>query len=717
MGKLKNKQRSGFAFPYSLHLKIIAGYILIIGLLTAIVFVMRYETNQLVQIHTGELKRENSRKVINQVSGKLLDIAMPGELLPLWDQADFEHYYHNIQSAISLLDKLREFYPDHNQCIRIDSVCHLLQEKERQHGKLYELLKIKNKKISFIPHSHVDSLKSSNKELNSRLDHIIRDFEREAMNQIEYEQAARYGIRQTSFRILTFAMAAAFLFATLFYLLIHHDIRRRIDYRNKLEAANRDNRQLLALHRRMVLSILHDLRSPLGIISGYAELAKEEADREKRKMQIDSILTSSEHMLSLTENLLEYYKLDTGGEQLSRVAFRPDNFVQALESDFRPLAENKGLAFHIGYEPANITLNGDEERLYRIVSNLLSNAVKFTATGSITLSMRYNNGNLTVQVKDTGHGMTAEETSRIFNAFERLGHDGEVAGFGLGLSITSGLVSLLKGTIQVESHPGTGSVFTVSLPMPRTHPVREKNMIPENHSLNYPMRILIIDDDPMQQMLMREMLRRRNITCDCCTRASEVMERLRNEQYDLLITDIQMPETDGFSLLRMLRESSIPQADAISVLAMTARIDLNEEDYIEKGFAGCLFKPITLPTLIAAITGQNSLLANGEDISFSLILYDEKNPPEMLELFISETRKSMAILRDAIGREDTGALLSILHKIVPLWETMGVHIPYHPEPKDYPIIFRQGEWLVRRATQLYHSLTDTKIRHEEDTNH
>lgn len=709
-----------YSFFHSLHLKVIIGYGFLVGLLIVIGFVMRYETDKLIAVRTSELQREESRKLINRISGKLMDITIPGELLPLWEQTDFQQYHDNNQCAIANLNQLRTFYPDHSQCTRIDSVCYLLEEKEVQIGKLYELLNLKDNRTKYwkpITVSYADSLKKRNEELNDKLDRIIHDFEREAIKQSETEQEECYLIRQSSFHIISFAMVASALFAIFFYILIHLDIRKKADYRRKIEIANQKSQQLLLLHRRMVLSILHDLRSPLGVINGYAELAKEETDKEKRDMQIDSILTSSERMLSLTENLLEYYKLDAGGELPSLIAFQPNNFIQVVESDFRPLIESKGLEFHIDYEPYNITLSGDEERLYRIVSNLLSNAIKFTATGNITLSMHYDAGNLCLQIKDTGHGMTTEELSRIFNAFERLGHDGEVAGFGLGLPITSGLVSLLKGTIQVESQPGTGSLFTISLPMLCINPIKEKNTIIKNHSLSYPMRILIIDDDLMQQMLMREMLHRQNITCDCCTRVSEVMERLQNEQYDLLITDIQMPETNGFVLLKMLRESDIPQAKIISVLAMTARVDLNEYDYIEKGFAGCLFKPIILSTLITTITGQDRLLANGDDVSFSLILHEEKNPPEMLELFIHETRKSMTILRDAIERKDMEKLSFILHKITPLWETLDVHIPYHPEPKDYPTIFRQGEWLVRRATQLYHSLAGNTAEYEEDTNH
>ena len=713
--------RRKFSFTHPLHLKIIAGYSLIIGLLTVIIFVMRYENDKLILIQTNEQYRNDSRGIIYQIYGKLLDITIPGELLPLWDDMDFKHYHDDTQSAITLLNELKAFYPDDIQCSRIDSVHFLLEEKEVQVGKLYELLNInaidKTRRSNSVI-SHIDNLKSKNQALNYSLDRIIHDFERDAIQQTNNEHEQRCEVRQTSFRILSFTMVIVFLFIVLFYFLIRKDIQKRREYRQKLEAANHDNQLLLTLHRRMMLSILHDLRSPLGIISGYAELTKEEKDTHKRETQLDAILSSSNHMLSLTENLLEYYKLDTGGEQVSPVSFQPDQLMCEVDNNFRPMAESKGLEFSVVYQPCGHTLYGDRERLYRITSNLLSNAIKFTATGKVTISMECHEKNIHLNIEDTGSGMTLEETKRIFNAFERLGRDGEVSGFGLGLPITAGLVSLLGGTMQVESQPNIGSLFKVTLPMSEAGMVvKEKPTNIENHSLKYPMRILLIDDDSMQQMLMREMLRRQNITCDCCDCANEVMERLRSERYNLLITDIQMPITDGFTLLKMLRESDISQARTISVLAMTARIDLNEEDYIAKGFAGCLFKPVTLPILMRTITGHDCLLENGEDVSFSLVLHEEKNSPEMLELFICETRKNMITLRDAIEHEDAETLSFILHKVTSLWSTLGVHIPNHPKPEEYPAIFRQGEWMVRRATQLYHSLTDNTAEHEEDTNH
>lgn len=714
------KQKRKYSISHSLHMKIIAGYAFIIGILVAIAFMMHNETNKLALVEAGEQQRDAGRGLIYQIFGKLLDLTIPGELLPLWDKADFERYHHDTRTVIVALEELKQFYPAHEQCLRIDSARLLLEEKAIQVGKLYDSFGIRD--ASQLNHGslstiHTDSLKSKNQELNSRLDRIIHDFEREAIKQTKSEYELRYKIRQTSFRTLSICMVIGFLIVAVFYSLIQRDMRKRRDYRRKLETANQNNQLLLDLHRRMVLSILHDLRSPLGIISGYAELTKDETDEEKRKTQAESILSTSAHMLSLTENLLEYYRLDTGAEQVSPVAFFPDEFMQELERDFRPMAENKGLSLVTHALSEEIALSGDRERLYRIAANLISNAVKFTIAGTITVSMKYQEGMLHLQIQDTGIGMDAEGIKRIFNAFERLDNTGEAAGFGLGLPITDGLVKLLGGTIRVESKPGVGSLFTAILPMSPTILKKERKAIVQNNSLQYPLRILAIDDDPMQQILMREMLHRQNITCNCCSRADEVMEQLRSEQYDLLITDIQMPETDGFMLLKMLRESDIPQAKTISVLAMTARIDLYEEDYIEKGFAGCLFKPVTLSTLITTITGQDCLLANGEDVSFSLVLQEENNPPEMLELFISETRKNMTILRNAIEQGDAKALSVILHKLTPLWETLGVYIPHHPEPKEYPTIFRQGEWLVRRATQLYHSLTNNKMEHEKDTDY
>lgn len=180
-----------YSFFHSLHLKVIIGYGFLVGLLVVIGFVMRYETDKLISVRTGELQREESRKLINRISGKLMDLTIPGGLLPLWKQTDFQQYHDNNQCVIANLNQLRTFYPDHSQCARIDSVCYLLEEKEVQIGKLYELFNLEDNGTKYwkpITVSHADSLKRRNEELNDRLDRIIHDFEREATKQSETEQ-------------------------------------------------------------------------------------------------------------------------------------------------------------------------------------------------------------------------------------------------------------------------------------------------------------------------------------------------------------------------------------------------------------------------------------------------------------------------------------------------------------------------------------------------
>lgn len=227
----------------------------------------------------------------------------------------------------------------------------------------------------------------------------------------------------------------------------------------------------------------------------------------------------------------------------------------------------------------------------------------------------------------------------------------------------------------------------------------------DTDSFQYPKRILMIDDDLLQQLLIREMLGRQGICCDCCDHVSKAMRQLRDEQYDLLITDIQLPDINGFDLPGILRSSDIPQANVISILAITARIDIDEPEYIARGFTGCLYKPFTLLALITAMTGEDCLREHGEEVSFSTLFRGEEYRTEILELFIHETRKDMSALCNAAQSEDTNTVSDILHKIHPLWIALGLNLPSHLSTQNIPAILRTGEWLVRRAIRLHHSIT------------
>ena len=208
-----------------------------------------------------------------------------------------------------------------------------------------------------------------------------------------------------------------------------------------------------------------------------------------------------------------------------------------------------------------------------------------------------------LSVRDTGVGISAEEKERIFGAFERLDNARGIPGFGLGLAITARLVSEMRGRVEVKSVPGEGSRFSVFLPVPsagQSAPLEEK-VFPACEPPGG-IRVLVMDDDRIQLEITREMLSRSRIHCDCCTDVRELMDCLKRQEYDLLLTDIQMPGADGFSVLELLRDSNIPRAREIPAIAVTAHSG-REEEYLSAGFAGCIHKPFSAERLVTAIMG------------------------------------------------------------------------------------------------------------------
>ena len=386
---------------------------------------------------------------------------------------------------------------------------------------------------------------------------------------------------------------------------------------------------------------------------------------------------ASEYMLSLVDTLMDFYLLDTGQEQSYERIFHLESLFKETVDNYTPLAQRKSLRLSSGFSGTDVVVCGDKGHLQQIVNNLLSNALKFTKEGSVRLEAEYRNGELRLCVRDTGTGMDEKDAERIFTAFERLENARGVSGFGLGLAICSKLVSRMGGSIRVESRKGQGSEFIVLLPLPPAD--GESPLDTEKLSQHLRMegtRVLVLDDDLWQLGIVKEMLRRHRAQCDCCGDSSELVSKLRENRYDVLLMDIQMPEMDGFAVLELLRRSNIPQAKAIPVIALTARMD-DEREYLSHGFAGCIRKPFAAETLLE---GMEKVLTPGKEETgrqpdFSLILQGEDKPDEMLGIFISESRKELSRLHAALERGDRKAVHDILHKNLPLWESLRLDYP------------------------------------------
>lgn len=546
----------------------------------------------------------------------------------------------------------------------------------------------------------MERLFNNNMALNCRLYGIIRDFELETDRRLEERYMQFLWARERSFyTVSTFAVFISLL-TILLYIIIHRELNRRNRYRRQLEASNRENTELLQSRKRMMLTIAHDLRSPLAIIRATAELLPGEQERAMQEEYAGNIRHASDYMLSLVDTLMNFYLLDTGQARENISVFCLETLFREITNNYMPLVQKKGLQLLTRYSGMNAVVSCDKGHLQQIVNNLLSNALKFTGKGYVRLEATFNVGELCIKVQDTGAGMNDEEQKRIFDAFERLDNARGVSGFGLGLAIVSRLVSQLGGSIGGESHPGEGSCFTVSLPLSPADSgfLKEELQFPSDYQTEG-LRILLLDDDPRQLSATREMFRRNRVECDCYTDFRQVVARLRDEDYDALLTDIRMPDMDGFGLLELLRSSNMERAGTIPVIAVTA--DMNpEEEYLSRGFAGCIRKPFRMNELLETVS--RIVRGNRQTVwqpDFSLILSGEDNKGEMLGIFIRESRKDLDRLHGALERDERQTVREILHKNLPLW--ISVRLDYQIEELQTIVLSEPELWTEEQIRCIY----------------
>ena len=516
--------------------------------------------------------------------------------------------------------------------------------------------------------AQMDSLYVGGMELNERMNSIVSEFERENNERF----AARYRTfvleRNNSYYVVAGLALSISLLAIVLYILIHRDLNRRLRYEREFEQSDNRNRELLRSRKELMASVAHDLRAPLAAIRGCAEQLSSESDGSCRVGYLDNILHSSDYMLALVDTLMEYHRMDEGGTHSKNTLFSLKTLFEEIADSHRLAARQKKLAFTASFSGLDVMVNCDSSHIRQIVGNLLSNALKFTFHGKVLLEVEYRAGNLYISVLDTGMGIGLEEKKRIFGAFERLDNARNIPGFGLGLAITARLVSSMQGHVEVESVPGEGSRFSVFLPiLPAEQLVCPEEKFFPVCELPVDIRVLVIDDNRIQLGVISKMLSRNQIHCDCCSDVRELMDCLNKQKYDLLLTDIQMPGTNGFSVLELLRTSNIPRAWEIPVIAITARSD-KKGKYLTAGFADCLYKPFSEEELLAAVSQMDRS-------DFAAIMEGEENVEEMLDLFIKDTMGELAGIRDAFSTGDYKKLGSIIHKAAPLWEMIRINIP------------------------------------------
>lgn len=542
------------------------------------------------------------------------------------------------------------------------------------------------------------NLRYSNSIITQEINQMLRDIEEEEVNASLARLYKKQTLVHAASRKIGLIAVSSILVALLFLALISHDISRSMFYRKQLEKAKLVAENLLRSREKLILTISHDIRAPLSSIMGYIELLQRRHPDARQQYYLENMRSSSDHVLSLVNDLLDYQRLESGQIELHRLPFRVPALFQEIGMSFRPLAEAKNLQLEWVLQPEEMeqVYLGDTIRLRQVVSNLLSNAIKFTDEGKVSLivsieqveSYQYA---LVILVRDTGPGIPYEERERIFGEFARLYGTEQVEGFGLGLSITRKLVQLMHGTLTLESEEGEGSRFKVCVPLPLAGnqfmaadmPTKEADPEEALPTLDpslagQQVTCLLVDDDPLQLALTEELLKQSQVEVVCCTNPRKVCEWLRSRSFAVVITDIQMPQMDGYQLLRMIRESDMEGADRLPVVALSANVGKEQEHYREAGFTAFLNKPFTAAQLISLL---NELLkvrlepCAGFDFSSLTAFAGEDSEASMgiLRTFIEETQKSIEGLMAARAATDRVEAGRIAHKLIPLFAMLGAN--------------------------------------------
>lgn len=537
--------------------------------------------------------------------------------------------------------------------------------------------------------------------ITDQLRRILGEYEKEEINNSFRKIMQREQVVNSTTDIIAWIAVAASLIIVFFSFFILRDISRSQRYRRKLEAANQFAGQLLESREKLILTVTHDIKSPLGSIIGYIELLNNTEVTNRQSYFLKNMKGSSEHILNLVTNLLDLSKLESNKMPLEEVVFNPAHLFQEVCDSFLPLAETKKLRMtcKIGKE-LDSDCKGDALRIRQVLSNILSNAVKYTNKGTILFSAATTpDGKIVLTIKDSGPGMTREEQEMIFKEFTRLSSASAIEGTGLGLTITLKLVELLNGKIALESAPGEGSCFTIELPLNRVKhteipvtvpaaqlaPVKEQRQLPLNGS---PLRILLVDDDPLQLEMTSALLSTRGIKADTTTCPDKILEYLGEQKYDVVFSDIQMPGTDGFALVQLIRRSGFPGADTIPVVALSANPDKTEAEYQQAGFTAYLNKPfnsLQLFEVLEKVSGKilqipapqetnipNDKAAQGYTLK-NIMLFTDNDPEatrKIVESFIHDTIQNIDLFKGYLETDNLSAIFQLAHKMLPMFRQL-----------------------------------------------
>ena len=584
------------------------GYLLMALLVIGIMYIWYKEWCDLEKLEVQNCHIDTFRQESHEIFVLLIELSLSGETVLEWEYADLEHYHYQRMAMDSMLCRFKTIYPTE----RIDSVRHLLEDKERQMRKIVQVFEqqqaindkitrqvpiIVQKSVQEQPQKpkrkgflgifgkkekpkptvtttmlrsldrdmiaeqraqsrrlseYTDSLAARNAELNRQLHGFIRQMDKNVQADLQKREAEITAMREQSFMQIGSLTGFVLLLLAISYIIIHRNANRIKRYKQKttdligqLQQSVEQNEALIASRKKAVHTITHELRTPLTAIIGYTALMEKGNDADKKERYVRNIRQSSDRMREMLNTLLSFFRLDNGKEQPNFSPCRISAITHILETEFTPVAMNKGLSLTVKNVCDAVVLT-DKERIIQIGKVLL--------------------------------------------------------------------------------------------------------------------------------LMLKEMYAQEGIHCDTCTDAAELMEMIRRKEYCLLLTDLNMPEINGFELLELLRTSNVGNSKTIPVVVTTASGSCSKEELMERGFSGCLLKPFSISELME-VSDKCAMKGNRNEKPDFTSLLSYGNEAIMLEKLVAETEKEMQAIREAGLKKDLQELDALTHHLRSSWEILRADQP------------------------------------------